>query len=222
MFLGQARGLIAMAKLAATQVDTKLVELDLQTISIKIEGTSPLITHAWSEKARGMMLDKQMGKASKGKAKKDPESDYESAFYRLPNGVPGFPLIALKAAAVTAVTSLGKDFTKVAARQAFHILPDKKGGDLSEVFFPKDTPPVMREDMVRVGMGTADIRFRPEFRQWGMSVLIQFNARAISQEQVVNLLNLGGFSVGVGEWRPEKDGDKGRFSVVSKFSWEAK
>ena len=80
----------------------------------------------------------------------------------------------------------------------------------------------MREDMVRVGMGTVDIRFRPEFRQWGMSVLIQFNARAISQEQVVNLLNLGGFSVGVGEWRPEKDGDKGRFSVVSKFSWEAK
>ena len=26
--------------------------------------------------------------------------------------------------------------------------------------------PIMREDMVRVGMGTADIRYRAEFRDW--------------------------------------------------------
>ena len=42
----------------------------------------------------------------------------------------------------------------------------------------------------------------------------------MSEGQVVNLLSLGGFSVGGCEWRPEKDGDKGRFTVVSKFSWE--
>lgn len=197
-----------------------LIQLDLVTIELHLEGTSPLITHAWSEKAKKMMLDKQMGKASKGKEKKDPVADYESSFYRLRTGAPGMPILGIKAAAVTACTSLGKEISKVAARQFFHILPDRVGGDLTEIFFPTDCPPRMREDMVRVGMGTADIRFRPEFPQWGVKIKLQFNRRAVSQEQVVNLLNLGGFSVGVCEWRPEKDGDKGRFTVVSKFSWE--
>jgi hypothetical protein len=211
---------MAVAKSALVSEPTQLIELDLHTIQIHLEGTSPLITHAWSEKAKKMMLDKQMGKASKGKEKKDPIADYESSFYRMPSGQAGVPLLAFKCAAVTACTSLGKEITKVAARQFFHILPDPFGGDITEIYYPDDCPPRMREDMVRVGMGTADIRFRPEFVKWGVKVRLQFNRRAVTQEQVVNLLNLGGFSVGVGEWRPEKDGDKGRFSVVSKFSWE--
>jgi hypothetical protein len=212
---------VAMKKPEASiPTETRLLELDLKTIEIRIEGTSPLITHAWSEKARRMILDKQMGKASKGKEKKDPNQEYENAFYRMPDGAPAFPILAFKAAAVTAVTSLGKEYTKVAARQAFHIMPDPKGGDYVEINYPKDCPPRMREDMVRVGAGVADIRFRPEFAQWGCKIRMQFNQRAISQEQVINLINLGGFAVGVGEHRPEKDGQNGRYQVVSKFSWE--
>lgn len=197
-----------------------LVMFDLAVLQVKLEGTSPLITHAWSEKARRMMLDKQMGKASKGKEKKDPQAEYEAAFHRLADGRPGFPILAFKAAAVTAVTSLGKEITKVAARQAFHLLPDAEGGDLAPIHYPDDVPPQMREDMVRIGMGTSDIRFRPEFRRWGVVLRIQFNRRAFTAEQIINLLNLGGFAVGVGEHRPECDGDKGRFAVVNNFSWE--
>ena len=210
------------AKASDTVGTTQLVQLDLRIIEIKIEGTSPLITHAWSEKTKRAMLDKMMGKASKGKEKRDPIADYEAAFYRLPSGEPAFPMLSIKNAAVTAVTSLGKEFTKVAARQAFHFLPTRAGGELVEIHFPSHTPPRMREDTVRVGMGSADLRYRPEFLVWGIIIKIQYNARAVSQEQVVNLLNLGGFSVGIGEWRPEKDGDRGRFSVVNKFSWSTK
>lgn len=212
----------AKTKETAPQIstETRLLEFDLATLELKVEGMSPLITHAWSEKAKRMMLDKQMGKATKGKENKNPVEEYQAAFHRLPNGAPGFPIIGFKAAAVTAVTSLGKEFTKVAARQAFHILPDPKGGDLAEIVFPEDCPPRMREDMVRIGMGTADIRFRPEFVRWGARIRLQFNRRAISQEQVVNLINLGGFAVGIGEARPERDGQNGRYQVVSKFSWE--
>lgn len=201
--------------------DTKIVQLDLVNILVKIEGTTPLICHAWSEKARRQMLDKMMGKASKGKAKKDPAADYEAAYYRLPDGSPAFPLLAFKAAAVTAVTSLSKEFTKILARQAFHLIPDRIGGDLTPIFFPDDCPPRMREDMVRIGMGTTDIRYRPEFPRWGVQLAMQFNQRAITQEQVINLINLGGFAVGVGEHRPECDGNNGRFQVCNSFSWEA-
>ena len=65
----------------------------------------------------------------------------------------------------------------------------------------------------RVGMGTADIRYRPEFRDWKIPVSIKFNANAVSAEQIANLLNTAGFAIGIGEWRPERNGSYGRFHV---------
>ena len=43
---------------------------------------------------------------------------------------------------------------------------------------------------------------------------IRHNARALTAEQIVNLINTGGFAVGVGEWRPEKNGQFGLFHVA--------
>jgi hypothetical protein len=54
--------------------------------------------------------------------------------------------------------------------------------------------------MVRVGMGTADIRYRGEFKTWSATVTVRYNARVLSADQVVNLFNTAGFAVGVGEW----------------------
>jgi hypothetical protein len=185
-----------------------LVELptyDIQTFTVKLIGDAPLICHAWSRKAKDMMLAKQMGKATAGKEAKSPEADFESSLYPHGQGGYGFPSIAFKSAAVDACTSLGKVITKVAVRQAFHIV-----GDLVKIK-GKPTP---REDMVRVGMGVADIRYRAEFREWSCELEIRYNARALSREQIVNLINIAGFAVGVGEWRPEKNGQFGLFHVA--------
>src|SRR3546814_7461476 len=75
--------------------------------------------------------------------------------------------------------------------------------------------PRPREDMVRVGMGTADIRYRPEFPEWSILAAIKFNASVISAEQIANLLSTAGFAIGIGEWRPERNGQFGRFHVAS-------
>jgi hypothetical protein len=202
------------------ETPTKLLALDMKTILVNLEGITPFICHNWDEKNIKKMQEKHAGTASKGREKRNPIAEYEAAYYRLPDGRPGMKLIAFKNAAVTSVTSLGKEFTKVGARQAFFILRDKDGGELTPIYYPEDTPPYMRTDTVPVGMGGTDLRYRPEFLRWGVTLAIEFNSRAISQDQLVNLINLGGFSVGVGEWRPEKNGDHGRFKVVSKFSWE--
>lgn len=181
-----------------------LPDLDKRIIRIRIVGDSALIVHRWSEKAKRLMLEKQMGIASAGREHKDPEQDYMDSIYYCINAKPGFPTIAFKNAAVTACTSLGKSVTKVAARQAFHVL-----GEMAEITGSHRR----REDMVRVGMGTADIRFRAEFPEWEVQLDIQYNARVLSAEQVINLFNTAGFAVGVGEWRPERDGSFGRFHV---------
>jgi hypothetical protein len=63
-------------------------------------------------------------------------------------------------------------------------------------------------------MGTADLRYRGEFSPWKATLTVKYNANLMSAEQVVNLFETAGFAVGVGEWRPERDGPYGRFHVA--------
>lgn len=197
--------------------------IDLKRVEIKVVGDSPLIMHKWSEKAKREMLDKQMKVAkSKGHDAKDPVADFINSIYWL-DGEPeekteegfaaaiesgnarfGFPSTAFKASAVSAAYRAKITKDKVSMNGAFHIL-----GEMVEI----DGVPVMREDMVKVGMGTADIRYRGEFKEWSAILPIQYNAGVITVEQLANMLNMGGFAVGVGEWRPEKGGSNGMFHV---------
>ena len=177
--------------------------IDVRRITVRIVGDSPLITHAWSHKAKQMMLDKQMKKGTQAKEAKDPERDYEESLYRLSDGSCGFPAIGVKAAAIRGAKGLGMVMSD--SKAAFHI-----DGDLLKI----NGEPHPREDMVRVGMGTADIRYRGEFPEWSCTLTIRYNARVLTAEQISNMLNTAGFAVGVGEWRSEKDGSFGLFHVA--------
>lgn len=178
---------------------------NLVTVKLPLVGVTPLIVHQWSEKAKKEMLDKQMGAAKKTKAFKNPEQDYEDSLYRTSTGEYGFPAVAFKAAAVRAAKMA--DIPMVDARQMFRVIADD--GDLVII----KGEPSMREDMVRLNGATADIRYRGEFRSWEVDLTVQFNADLISHEQLVNLFEGAGFSVGVGEWRIEKNGNFGCFEI---------
>lgn len=191
----------------------ELPPLNIQRTRIKLVGDSPLICHKWSDKAKEMMLGKQMKKAKSAKAAKDPEQDFWDSLYILEGAETrdaeqmrfGFPAVAFKSAAVDACSHID-GVTKVEARGAFH---------LADEMVVIDGIPTPREDMVRVGMGTADIRYRGEFREWSATVQFRYNANVLSVGQVVNLFNTAGFAIGVGEWRPQRDGSYGMFHVAS-------
>lgn len=216
-----------MALAAKKEVGIELPPLDLRLMDVVIIGDSPLIVHAWSAKAKKEMLDKQMKKAKQAKEAKDPKADFEASLYKLSDGSYGFPSVGFKAAAVTAGTSVA-GLTKVAARQAFHILGEDV--DVTGVFEGTSARLnlvrvrgrlSMREDMVRVGMGTADLRYRGEFSDWHARILVKYNANVLSESQILNLINVAGFAVGIGEWRPEKDGMNGMFHVANGAEYEA-
>jgi hypothetical protein len=171
-------------------------------LKVHISGTSPLISHRWSDKAKKEMLAKQMKKATKAKTAKDPEKDYKDSLYNHEDGGYGFPAVAFKAAAVRAGTYADMHMTFL--RGAFHVT-----GELVAL----DGQPEMREDMVRLNGKTADIRYRGEFTKWSAAVPVELNEAVLSVEQLVNLFTIAGFAVGVGEWRPEKNGQYGRFEV---------
>lgn len=216
-----------MAKAAAVNKETMLnIDLPkpgLKQIKLTVVGESSLITHAWSAKAKRAMLDKQMKKAQSGKVAKDPWMDFcESLHWITPmpeypteedirTAKFGFPAVGFKSAAVDACSHIA-GITKVLSRGAFHITGDQ----LIEIIYPGG--PIMREDMVRIAMGTADIRYRAEFKTdeektWRATIPIQYNESVISPEQIANLFMTGGFAIGVGEWRPQRDGSFGRFRV---------
>lgn len=202
--------------------------LETQEFLLTIVGDSPLIVHAWSEKAKKEMLDKQMQIATLGKQPKDPVQDFLTSMYHYPTGrtiteenlvrdgaefgivgptvncETGFPAIGVKASAVTAAVDAG--MFKTEARRAFHINAE---------YVKIDGRPSMREDMVRIGQGTADLRYRAEYKNWRITFKITHNKRSMSAGQIANLFNLAGFGVGIGEWRSEKDGDYGRFHVLT-------
>jgi len=177
-------------------------------LQIKIEGTAPLIVHRFSEKAKRQILDKQLKKAKTGKEARDPKADYHgSIYYFEDNEKTGFPAVGFKAAMVRAGKQL--DYTMTDLRGMFFVVPDE--GDLVEIIGKHR----MREDMVRIGQGTSDLRFRAEYPIWSATITIRYNARAISEEELVKLIEQAGFSCGIGEWRPEKSntGNFGTFKI---------
>lgn len=193
-----------MLKKVEQKVD--LPDLNLGELSLTLVGDTPLLVHQWSQKNKKAMLDKQMKKATAGKAPKDPEQDFQDSLYHLEDGKYGFPVIGFKASAVTACTSIG-GMTKVQARQAFRIL-----GEYAVI---EGAEPTMREDMVKIAMGTADLRYRGEFSPWFTTLNILFNQNVVSGEQIANMFNTAGFGVGIGEWRSERDGQFGMFHVAT-------
>lgn len=188
----------------------KLKPLDFRTVEIPVVGVTEYISHKWSEKAKRMMLEKQMGtKVRQKKEPKDPKADYESSIYRMADGSPAIPAAAFKASIVGACRmfdGLPMTVAKIAIRV---------NGDLVKI----DGEPRMREDMVRLETGVADIRYRAGFPEWRAKLSITYNASILSLEDLVALVNAAGFG-GVGEWRPSSpkvlSGSYGCFRVATE------
>lgn len=210
----------------AVKKEEKIISIpaiNIQYVTFNVQGDTPLIMHCWDEKIKREMLEKMMGiPASKGRDIKNPVREFIASMYWL-EGAPsdfteeafnaaiqsgkakfGFPSTAFKASAVSAGYRAKVTKDKVSMQGAFHI-----DGQFVEI---KGTPQ-MREDMVRVANGAPDIRYRGEFIDWSAEITVKYNAGAITSEQVANLFNLGGFAVGIGEWRPEKGGSHGMYHV---------
>lgn len=226
---------MATTKKSAT---VEIKPMELQTVDITIVGTTPLIIHAWSDKAKQMMLDKQRGKATKTKHEtKIPVNDFMAACYWLTEqpepGVDdeeaeanyhaaiaagakfGFPVTGIKQSAIMGAKRGGLDVVATELRGSFFLegATEASTNDIAEII---SEPPIMRDDMVKVGgmSKTADIRFRPQFNDWEIPMRMTYNVNGkYSLEQLLNCFNVGGFVCGIGEWRPERDGQNGMYRL---------
>lgn len=189
-----------------------LKEMNLKRMTFTLESTSPLIQHKWSEKAKKQLRDKgQKTATTKNREARNPEKEAHDATHFTADGKYGIPLMAFKASMIGAAhKDIGLEKTLL-RKSVFFECSDP------EMVVEIETPePIIREDMVRVGAGSADIRYRPEFRKWKAKISCVFDNDLIAAEDILNLANRAGFGIGLLEWRPEKGGDYGRYKVSAE------
>lgn len=204
-----------MADKSQSQQQIELKPIPRQTIELFIEGTSELIMHNWDQKVFTQTEGKIKGEALQTRKTRNPQAEYEAAFYRLPDGRPGMPATAFKSAIVGACRILdNKDLPMVLAKTIIYVHgeSDAQGKNMLVAI---DGEPYMRMDMPRNANGNPDLRYRPGFPAWKTTLRITFYR--ISAEQLVNLVDLAGMC-GVGDWRPSSpkstSGTYGTFRVT--------
>lgn len=184
--------------------------LDRSIVEVPIIGVTPLIMHNWSAKSKRQMLDAQQTSTRKKKEPRDPQADYEAAFYRLPDNEPGMPSVAFKAAIAEAARFYdGVTMQGMKTAVFVHgVGPDQLVPIVGEVH--------MREDTPRNANGVADLRYRPMFWPWQATLVVEYLPTLLSADSVFNLVDAAG-RCGVGDWRPSspksKSGTYGQWKV---------
>jgi len=197
-------------KAAETASQSPVTNLPDYFIGLEVGGDA-LIQNNFSQKSVEEMLKKQMGFEVKREPKK-PRDCIERAHIRNMAEVVCIPPIAFKKGMLTAAAAAGKSFKKTHLRQQLFI-----EGNSIPFTFERMLP---RMDIVRLGgvARTPDVRFRPMFENWRARLIITYSD-ALKVESVIDLLNRAG-KVGVGEWRPEKDGTFGTYHVFRNITDE--
>jgi hypothetical protein len=143
---------------------------------------------------------------------KNPQAEYESCFYRLADGGYGFPADAFKQATVGAARFYGKAVTMTALKQFIFVSAASPATTVAS-WCPSSPPsPSCARTSCALARGT-DLRYRPSFYPWAATLEVVYFTSVIRQESVISLIDAGGMAIGVGEWRPERDGTFGTYKV---------
>jgi hypothetical protein len=180
----------------------------MELIAFEVTGTSPLITHNpyGSMKAGG-------GPDLGIKTIPTPDEEADGSVYRTPTGLIAIPTAAFRSCVLAA--GKGRRIGKTAATTVV-----KGAVFVADEFSPLRTlagEPMEKwsTDVRRVVVQrNAVLRGRARFEEWAATVHFEHDPDFIAAEQVAELLTIGGRTVGVGDYRPERSGPFGRFEVA--------
>ena len=189
--------------------DVVINPLLIATMRAKVVGITPYLSNKMSDKDKQSMLNKQMGKGVEKNKIRNPKEEVENKIHKMSNGEVGIPIVAIKKAMVESAPIL--EMEKKLVRGGLFIIAED--GNLVPLKYKKM---VINEAITRdSGISrTPRTTFRPEFRDWSCEFTIKYNAKQITPDQILNLLKVAGFHIGLGSWRPLTDGNFGTFTVA--------
>jgi hypothetical protein len=178
---------------------------------LHIEGFSPYVQHAFSQKAQAQMEEAQRAgqraRSRKNREERNFEENYRSAQHRAHEGWLGIPAPAFRNAMIDACRLVGFVMTKA----KLSIFVEADGIDAN------DGTPLVRiigEPRIHKGWGRnsnggADLRWRPMWEKWSADVPLRWDADQFSSTDVFNLMARAGLQVGIGEGRPSSPNSNG-------------
>jgi hypothetical protein len=169
-------------------IKTKLIKIQVEAMP-----GSSYIPHRLDGGVVSDFTMRETGGVDKKKLR-DFDKEYESCFYKTHDGKYGIPSASFMAAILDSCVALNIPKTKV--KRAIRLL-----GDVIELEYKGLNRRI--DNPRRSGRNsTPDVRHRPEFIDWSVELLIQFDEEQVTPEQIINLVNSAGFTSGVGDWRP--------------------
>lgn len=195
-----------------TTIEVAEVQVDSMTLAIR--GTTPLICNRMSEKAKRELLLPLGRKTVAQRAaslKHNPIEEYRASPYTLSEDAP------------TRLALLSTMFKGAIATAALD-LPGARKAQIERLVHPVGNriplygvPQLYMSTVRSADMNrTPDIRTRAIVPEWCCFVTMQWVKPIIHERTVINLLAAAGFSIGVGDWRPEKgSGTFGQFIITN-------
>jgi hypothetical protein len=183
-------------------------------------GGENLCVHRFGFKARQEILDKQLGKARRKKEVRDPHAEYIASKYVDTKAFwDGVPCAAFRRGIIDAA-SFVEGVTKVHLRGAVFVDAEGKDDDGLNIIPIRSETEEMREDVVRLPNNSADLRFRAYYVNWAVKLNVRLDPDIITPEQLHHLVERSGFSIGLCEARPQKSGEWGQYSIITKEDYE--
>lgn len=180
---------------------------EYETVTIKIRGSAPLVTHKFSKDSQDKMQAKQeAGQRASNKKERNPKNFKklcDGATYTSKEGWHGVNAIGFRHGMISACRLDGFKMTK--AKLSFDVLPDGFDKEtLQPIVKITKGKPRQFTAVARNANGMPDLRSRPMWAPgWEATVRIRFDAGQFSSKDIVHLMMRVGKQVGIGDGRPD-------------------
>jgi len=178
----------------------------MKRFEVELRGSTAYLMDRFPEDA----LENNVRKRSGGQMQAD--ANYDSKFYRTSNGKPYVPSNQVLGCLVNAgkelrVVGRGKKNYSTIFASTVDIRPE-------EVPIKSETPYPYKISGVNPTTKTRVMIVRPRFEKWSLKFEMQCEDDQVPGEVIEEGLHIGGKSVGIGAWRPNKRGRFGKFEVI--------
>lgn len=210
----------------------RVQDLQLRKIPMRIIGDTSLLVHKMSQDdAESIIKAATDETVTAPKKARTPFEEFLNALYviegnlskptekdfmkAVKNGMRfGYPRTSIIKASNAEAYRMGWVKNQKVLQGAYDILAIDGNPDMLEI---KGDCPTPAQHPVRI-MGSRIIRTRPEFKSWYIDFILEYNEGSnVSLEQIVNIINLGGYVSGLGDFRPSCNGAHGRYHIDKEY-----
>jgi hypothetical protein len=185
------------------------------SLALSLIFTTGVLMNRWSNKAIQALLASMVG-IDLPRGKKDITADFEAAWYRNMKNEPAIPCRVIKAAIIDGAISTDGVVTKAELKRELRVvgwtaplrLPEGHNGKNMHDALERDTRIVSNSN------GKPDVRSRAIAPAGSrVDVVLEFPS-TLTPDKVMAAVKAAGETIGIGDWRPDKGGEFGRFEVV--------